>query len=217
MMDLTKMVTGNCDVDESPVLPVGHYVIRSNGRMRVQCFTVTTTEHGEVVATDSHYTEYPIPAETCVQRFHRIAPFRLQVRCPAGCDWYIVRAESEEQLDLTPVEVPLELQKPLPLREELMRFIETKLSCQADGDGYESIDEADDLDVDDEVIDFFGGITPYEMVDDEDAEYYNKFSDQIKQEISDDGTKKKAEPEHSKDAKGQPPEPKQGEGSGEPE
>ncbi len=66
----------------------------------------------------------------------------------------LTRVDSIEHLDLTPVELPIGYDKPLPLREEMRRFIRTEMSLQAEALGDETFDESDDFDVpeDQEVI-----------------------------------------------------------------
>lgn len=67
----------------------------------------------------------------------------------------------EEIPDPTPVEVPLNLRRPLSLQDEMRRFIRTELSQQASAKGDESFEEADDFEVDDEE-EF---ITQYELTE----------------------------------------------------
>jgi len=74
-----------------------------------------------------------------------------------------------ETPDPTPVEIPVTSQRPLTLREEMMRFIRTEMSQQARQDGEETFEEFDDLDVDDEEPDFTTGYTVQELTDEEGA------------------------------------------------
>ncbi len=66
---------------------------------------------------------------------------------------YTTRARMKSSLpsyvcDPTPVEVPLNAHKPISLQEEIKRFIQTEISNQADKDGHETFEEADDFEED---------------------------------------------------------------------
>jgi hypothetical protein len=52
-----------------------------------------------------------------------------------------------EMPDPTPVEVPLHMQRPLTLAEQVQRLVRQQLSAQAANQGYESFEDADDFDV----------------------------------------------------------------------
>lgn len=57
---------------------------------------------------------------------------------------------SKEAVDPTPVELPVNSDKPPSLREEMMRFIRVEMSRQAEKDNLETFDEFDDFKIDDE-------------------------------------------------------------------
>lgn len=61
--------------------------------------------------------------------------------------------------DPTPVEMPLNFKRPVPMAELIRRTIRTELSRRAEQAGFESFDESDDFDVDDDVE----PVSPYEM------------------------------------------------------
>ncbi len=70
-------------------------------------------------------------------------------------------ADSKEHPDPTPVELPAGYSHPLPLRDEMRRFIRDELSNAAASAGEESFEESDDFDCgeDDEVL------SPYELTE----------------------------------------------------
>jgi len=68
----------------------------------------------------------------------------------------------EEKPDLTPVEWPLNLTRPLSLQDEIKRFVRSEMSMRAAEHGFESFEESDDFDVDDED----GNLaSPYELTE----------------------------------------------------
>lgn len=61
--------------------------------------------------------------------------------------------------DTTPVAIPAGWERPLSLHEQIKRFIRTELSSQAELQGEESFEEAEDFDVDEEP----DPVSPYEV------------------------------------------------------
>lgn len=61
--------------------------------------------------------------------------------------------------DPTPMEVPHDWKRPLSLHEEIRRFVRSELSRQAEAQGEESFEEADDFDVDEDP----DPLSPYEI------------------------------------------------------
>lgn len=72
---------------------------------------------------------------------------------------FIPMASRTEQLDTTPIEVPI--QRPLTLKEEMQRFIRQEFSNQLHDDGFETFEESDDFDIDDD----FDPLSEYELSD----------------------------------------------------
>ncbi len=70
------------------------------------------------------------------------------------------RSRRKEYPDSTPIEVPIGYDTPLPLREEMRRFIKQELSAAAESAGEETFEEADDFDIDEEET-----LSPYELTD----------------------------------------------------
>lgn len=52
--------------------------------------------------------------------------------------------------DQRPVEVPLELRRPLSIQEEIKRFVRQELSRRAEASALETFEESDDFELDDE-------------------------------------------------------------------
>lgn len=65
-----------------------------------------------------------------------------------------------EKLDNTPVELPLGFQHPETLEDRIKRLVRTSVSAQAQTDGEETFEEADDFDIPDDDSD---PVTPYEL------------------------------------------------------
>ena len=61
-----------------------------------------------------------------------------------------VSAAEQAKLDVTPVEVPLEFRNPPSIKEELQRYVRYEISRIGQEEGYESFQEADDLEEEDE-------------------------------------------------------------------
>ncbi len=55
--------------------------------------------------------------------------------------------DGKEYLDPTPVEIPVGYEKPLSLKQDMMRFIREEVSASADRNGADSFDESDDFDI----------------------------------------------------------------------
>lgn len=83
--------------------------------------------------------------------------------------WRLCPIDRFKVLDKTPVEVPLGLKRPLTLREEMMRFIRTEMSLQAQSKA-DSFEEANDFDVDEEEFPWERSATKY--LDPEDGDYF---------------------------------------------
>lgn len=64
--------------------------------------------------------------------------------------------------DNTPVEMPTRLRLPQSRVDQIRQFIRQELSLQAEGDGYETFEEANDLEPDDED---YQPLTAYELAD----------------------------------------------------
>lgn len=65
--------------------------------------------------------------------------------------------------DQTPVEMPLGFKRPRPLNEVVQELIRKEFSRQAEAQGQETFDEANDFDVDDDEF----PVSPHELLDDE--------------------------------------------------
>ena len=61
--------------------------------------------------------------------------------------------KGEEVLDPTPVNVPINWSRPVPLAERIRQMIRNEASLIAQAQGAESFEEADDFDVEDDTID----------------------------------------------------------------
>lgn len=59
----------------------------------------------------------------------------------------------EEILDPTPVSIPLNFKRPVPLNERIKQMVRDEASLLARENGYETFDEADDFDTDDDLPD----------------------------------------------------------------
>lgn len=66
-----------------------------------------------------------------------------------------------ELLNPVPMEVDVSLPKPLSLKERIQRILRTELSQQADAQGFETFEEANDFDVYDD-FETPDPVTPYE-------------------------------------------------------
>lgn len=65
--------------------------------------------------------------------------------------------------DTTPVEMPLGFKRPKPLQQIVREMIQREFSEQADAEGKETFDEANDFDVEDDDL----PPSPHELLDDE--------------------------------------------------
>lgn len=168
MRDLTVINTGNLDIDESPVLGIGHYVVRSTHKALLRFYAVTIDgETGEITDNDGPVVSHVVPEDIPVIRFFLDVPSRCSVKTSAECDWHFLLVRAESDLDTTPVEIPLGLDKPLTLAQEMQRFIRGQLSSLANQSGLESFDDANDFDDDlDEVDDWSDSQTVYQMAAD---------------------------------------------------
>ena len=70
------------------------------------------------------------------------------------------QAVGPEQLDKTPLEVPLEHLRPPTIKEELQRYVRYEISQIGKDAGFSSFEEEDDFDIDDEEVDL---MSPYQM------------------------------------------------------
>lgn len=77
----------------------------------------------------------------------------------------IINDQGKEVNDPTPLFIAGE-SKPLSLQEQIQRVLRVEVSKQAQDQGYESIEEAEDFDVEDS-FDVKEPITKYEMMEDE--------------------------------------------------
>lgn len=68
--------------------------------------------------------------------------------------------KGQEILDQTPVALPAGLKRPPSLQERIRQFVRTELSRQAEEQGQESFEEADDFDIPDEEE---GPLSRYEL------------------------------------------------------
>lgn len=62
----------------------------------------------------------------------------------------LLDARGHELLNPRPVQMPTSMQRPLSLQEQIRRVLRTELSRQADAQGHETFDEANDFEVLDE-------------------------------------------------------------------
>lgn len=135
----------------------------------------------DLVADKATFFELIVPGQavfcTFVKSFgspHRVRLPELttiNVEIDEGATWFVRPVQVHEDLDTKPLEVPLGVNKPLTLREELMRFMKDQLFLQRLGlqDKFESFEESDDLDVE-ELPDFAfeKSARKYEVKDDSD-------------------------------------------------
>lgn len=185
-MDIYNLQSGYMEAQDSKgnlhdgytTLGMGHYVFRSNGPAVIVLLPLKVNpDTGEVVRC---FQDYPqvivVPPEKCNARFFCLNVSALEVRTKSDVDWHFVKVNSAEKPDPTPVEMPLGMDKPLGIRDEMRRYIREVISEKAMYEkGAESFEEANDLDVDDDSeIDF--GKTQYEMVEDDFMVDYNNNS-----------------------------------------
>lgn len=69
--------------------------------------------------------------------------------------------QGRELPDPTPVEIPVGFQRPESLQEQIKRLVRTELSAQAQAEGFESFEEADDFEVGDD----YDPSSPHELDD----------------------------------------------------
>lgn len=160
LRDFSVIQTGNCDVHESPVLPPGHFILKATKKVMARFHPIAIDKDGVEVLGEKTVIHF-VPEDVRQIRFFNNGPARVEILTASDCDWLFIELSRGEQLDYTPVEIPLGMQKPLTLREEMKRFIREAISSHADSEGYESWQEADDFDMDDEWLDF--PTTPYEL------------------------------------------------------
>ena len=72
------------------------------------------------------------------------------------------QAVGPEQLDKTPLEVPLEHLRPPTIKEELQRYVRYEISQIGKDAGFSSFEEEDDFDIEDEEVDL---LSPYQMTE----------------------------------------------------
>lgn len=101
----------------------------------------------------------------------KVAGFKLRAHEPCLVEWLVEPITGNaEKVDPVPLEIPVDRQRPLTLREEMMRFIRTEISAQAERAGtFGSFEEEDDFSDEDGEI-----YSPYEVVemDEEDGVGY---------------------------------------------
>lgn len=73
--------------------------------------------------------------------------------------------DGHELLNPVPVNVNIDLEKPLSLKEQIQRLMRNELSLQADLQGHETFEEANDFDVEDEFFD--DNMSGFEVLEDE--------------------------------------------------
>lgn len=81
--------------------------------------------------------------------------------------------QGREIPDPTPIEVPLDFNRPLTLQEEIRRFLQIEASYVAQNAGFETFEEADDFDVDEEEVEF---VSPYEIMEMSDEQSFGRES-----------------------------------------
>lgn len=168
MRDFTVINSGNCDLDESPILGIGHYVIKSTHKLYAKFYGVNIDEEtGEINDNDGDVVLHVVPEDIPLLRFFLSQPSKVQIRTLSDCDWCFIQVASAEQLDHTPVEMPLGMDKPLTLRQDMMRFIQNQLSYTQESRGMESFEEANDFPDDDEIEFDSRFQSPYEMTDEQ--------------------------------------------------
>lgn len=74
------------------------------------------------------------------------------------------RYDWKEYPDPTPVEIPIEMQRPESMDEKIKRIIQTQISAQAAMNGTETFDEANDFDVQDD-FEVAEPVSQHEMID----------------------------------------------------
>ncbi len=121
-----------------------------------------------VILSDGEFTVYgcvkgdirsilgPVSAvhRSCV--IHLVEPVDgFMVAAKPSVRWtvkYVPVTDGKEYLDATPVEIPVGYEKPLTLKEDMMRFIREEVSAVAERNGVESFEDADDFDVMDDEL-----------------------------------------------------------------
>lgn len=95
--------------------------------------------------------------DSVTDRKFKLAPSRegrkVAISCQKSVQVFVTftaKAPHAEELDPTPVEVPLGYQQPLTLQEEMRRFIREEISRAAQEGGAGTFEEEDDFDVDDD-------------------------------------------------------------------
>lgn len=81
-------------------------------------------------------------------------------------DWSVTgspRVHHKEKNNGVPVELGIPTERPLSLREEMQRYIRNEISIAAAARGYETVDEANDFDIDDE--EDLPSMTGYEILE----------------------------------------------------
>lgn len=203
-MDIYSLQTGYFEAQDSKgnllddyiTLGMGHYIFRSNGPAVLALLPLKTNQDtGEVLRCFQVNPQLiVVPPEKCNARFFCHNVSALEVRTKDDVDWHFIKINSSEKPDPTPVEIPLGMDKPLTIRDEMRRFIREEISNKAMYEkGAESFEESNDLEVDDDSeIDF--GPTQYEMVDDNEFEDYTVSSNQQKEKTNADPKKAPDDP-----------------------
>lgn len=112
--------------------------------------------------------------------------------------WWLVPQKIGEDLDYTPIEVPLDLQRPLTLREEIVRLLGQEFA-RGQSEGADSLEEDNDFDVDDEDMAFEKLGTKYL---DEDEELEAVHQELVKPRKSASSTKPAQSQERNQDDSG---------------
>lgn len=86
----------------------------------------------------------------------------LAVETEGFWSWTVDEIRNKERNSGVPVELGMPEDRPLSLREELKRFIREEVSQVAQNRGAETLEEANDFDIDDEETD---GLTAYEVME----------------------------------------------------
>ena len=94
----------------------------------------------------------------------------LKMGTPKTANWSydVVDRHKKDELDLTPVEIPAS-PKNIPYDEEIRRIVRTEMSRQAESQGQETFQEADDFDIGDD-----DPPSPYEMTEMQEETQYSE-------------------------------------------
>jgi hypothetical protein len=110
-----------------------------------------------------------------------------------------------EELDATPIELPLSLRPPPTMREMMQQIIRQEMSFAAQAAGSETFEEANDFDIDDE-----DDVLPFSIHEDETRQMIEEIEEKL--DGNPDTPKPPGEPEEPEDAPepepdGDPPPP----------